>query len=302
MKVENMSESINPFTEIFKRLTKEEFMEDPTRILSLMMDFGFDSRQIRMIRTVMAEDMKEIREFLECPVDSENDIAEKISDYCFVSKNALISILEGIKSSLCKNVETEIIEDKEYGKCRRSTDGIATYSLDMTKLYQVTNVDTFNIPNSVTEIGEYAFYGCTSLERIHIPDSVTEIGDSTFQRCISLNEVVIPDSVTEIGDDAFEECTSLEKVHIPDSVTEISYSAFQRCIHAFFKVSKDNRHYSSHSGALFDKDGRILLAGYSLVRDGRCMIPECVKIIGDGAFFGCESLSEVVIPDSVTGI
>lgn len=42
-----MPESSNPFTEIFKRLTAEEFMEDPTRILSLMMDFGFDSRQIK---------------------------------------------------------------------------------------------------------------------------------------------------------------------------------------------------------------------------------------------------------------
>ena len=79
-----------PFVEIFKRLTAEEFIEDPTRILSLMMDFGFDSRHVRMIRTVLAEDMKEIREFLECPVNSENEIAENIAEYCFVSSKDLV--------------------------------------------------------------------------------------------------------------------------------------------------------------------------------------------------------------------
>ena len=58
-----MPESSNPFTEIFKRLTAEEFMEDPTRILSLMMDFGFDARQVKILRMVMSEDMKEMKKF-----------------------------------------------------------------------------------------------------------------------------------------------------------------------------------------------------------------------------------------------
>lgn len=134
-----MPHSKKPFVEIFKRLTAEEFMEDPTRILSLMMDFGFDSRQVRMIRTVMAEDMKEIREFLECSVDFENKIAENIADYCFISRNALMSILEGIKSSIYGGIVTRIIDDEEYGRCRESIDSIATYSLDMTVLYHVTD-------------------------------------------------------------------------------------------------------------------------------------------------------------------
>ena len=61
--MKSMPESSNPFDEIFKRLTREEFMADLTRILSLMMDFGFDAQQVRMLRIVMSEDMKEVKDF-----------------------------------------------------------------------------------------------------------------------------------------------------------------------------------------------------------------------------------------------
>ena len=86
------------------------------------------------------------------------------------------------------------------------------------------------IPNSVTSIGDYAFYGCRSLSNIVIPDSVTKIGDYTFSVCSSLSKIVIPNSVTKIGDYAFSDCSSLSKIVIPDSVTDIGDYAFAHCI------------------------------------------------------------------------
>ena len=83
--VKSMPESNNPFDEIFKRLTKEEFMADPTRILSLMMDFGFDTQQVRMLRIVMSENMKEVKDFLMCPIGSGYDIIGNIAEYSLVS-------------------------------------------------------------------------------------------------------------------------------------------------------------------------------------------------------------------------
>ena len=203
---------MNGFDEIFKRLTAEEFMEDPTRILSFMMDFGFDPRQVRLLRTVMAEDMKEVKDFLQFPMGSGYEIAEGIAEYCLVSEDALKDILDGIRSSLNGDVETEIIDDDEFGECRISLDGIAKYSLDMTVLLQVKkDISQFRIPDSVTEIGEFAFFGCTCLKEVRIPDSVTEIRDGTFSGCTSLKEVHIPDSVTKIGWFAFSGCTSLKR-------------------------------------------------------------------------------------------
>lgn len=67
------------------------------------------------------------------------------------------------------------------------------------------------IPDSVTEIGNCAFYNCTSHKNINIPDSVTKIGNFAFKDCINLESIIIPDSVTEIGNYVFEYCESLKK-------------------------------------------------------------------------------------------
>ena len=88
---------------------------------------------------------------------------------------------------------------------------------------------TYTIPDSVTEIGDWAFCGCSSLSEINIPDSVTKIGEYAFGSCSSLREINIPDSVTKIADWAFSGCDSLEEIDIPDSVTEIGDWAFSAC-------------------------------------------------------------------------
>ena len=117
------------------------------------------------------------------------------------------------------------------------------------------------IPDSVTSIGNYAFYGCTSLTSVTIPDSVTSIGSSAFYNCRSLTSVVIPNSVTSIGDGAFYGCTSLKNVTIPDSVITIGDSAFSGCT--------------------------------SLTS---VIIPDSVTSIGSSAFSGCSSLKSITLP------
>ncbi len=87
----------------------------------------------------------------------------------------------------------------------------------------------FTIPDSVTTIGEEAFWFCESLTSIEIPDSVTTIVEYAFYHCSSLTSIVIPDSVTTIGREAFSDCDSLTSIVIPDGVTEIGLSAFSNC-------------------------------------------------------------------------
>ena len=95
--------------------------------------------------------------------------------------------------------------------------------------FYCTSLESIIIPNSVTSIGNLAFFGCTSLTSITIPDSVTSIGDNAFSGCESLTSITIPSSVTSIGNWAFSGCTSLESITIPNGVTSIGDSAFWGC-------------------------------------------------------------------------
>ena len=62
------------------------------------------------------------------------------------------------------------------------------------------------IPDSVTYIGEEAFWNCENLTSIEIPDSVISIARYAFTDCTGLTSIEIPSSVTSIGDDAFWGC------------------------------------------------------------------------------------------------
>ena len=88
------------------------------------------------------------------------------------------------------------------------------FNKDKSKIisFRNQNVESYVIPNSVTSIGDSAFWGCRSLSDIVIPSSVTSIGDSAFGDCSSLSKIVIPSSVTSIGDCAFDNCK------IPDNL------------------------------------------------------------------------------------
>ena len=85
------------------------------------------------------------------------------------------------------------------------------------------------IPNSVTAIGDDAFYECSGLTAISIPNGVTSIGRCAFVGCFELTIITIPNSVTSIGYCAFSDCRKLATVIIGDGVTNIGDGAFIRC-------------------------------------------------------------------------
>ena len=105
------------------------------------------------------------------------------------------------------------------------------FNKDKSKIISFRNqkIESYIIPNSVTDIGNSAFSFCRSLTNIVIPNSVTDIGNSAFSDCSSLSNIVIPDSVTAIGNFAFWGCSSLSNIVIPDSVTAIGDYAFYYC-------------------------------------------------------------------------
>ena len=118
---------------------------------------------------------------------------------------------------------------QEFSGKFASEDGRCLVIEGVLNSFAPAGITGYTIGDSVTTIGNYAFFRCGSLTSVTIPDSVTTIGDAAFDGCSSLTSVTIPDSVTTIGRIAFCACHSLTSVTIPDSVTTIGSWAFSYC-------------------------------------------------------------------------
>ena len=109
-------------------------------------------------------------------------------------------------------------------------------------LSECTNLETLEIGNGITKIGNHAFEH-TNITSITIPDSVTAIGEQAFNGCTSLTEVNISKNskLETIGNRAFQQ-TSITSIAIPDSVTVIGKQAFNRCTSlAEVNISKNSK-------------------------------------------------------------
>ncbi len=170
----------------------------------------------------------------------------EIGEEAFLDCNSIKSVTAPMKylRYFSKNIETFIISDEP------TTIDFSDYN----KLKSIT------IPNSVTSIGDNAFYGCSSLTSITIPASVTEIGNYAFEECSGLTSITIPDSVTFLGTLAFSGCSNLKSITMPNSLRTIGSWAFKEC--------------------------RSLTS---------ITIPNTVTFIGGDAFVGCNNLIEVSI-------
>ncbi len=178
--------------------------------------------------------------------------------------NSVTAIGTGAFSN-CSNL-TEILVE-EGNTAYTSIEGVL-FSNEKTTLvaYPAAKAPDYEIPNSVTAIGDYAFSECVGLTSVTIPNSVTAIGDYAFY-CSGLTSITIPNSVTAIGTAAFSNCSGLTSVTIPNSVTAIGNYAFYRCI------------------------------GLTSIT-----IPNSVTAIGRSAFANCTGLTSITIPNSVTAI
>ena len=204
--------------------------------------------------------------------------------------------------------------DEKLILLRESTEGLTFNLLDNEQGYEVSwnNISETDIyiPDFYNElpvirIKDSGFKERTSIKNIFIPDTVTAIGNQAFYSCTGLNSVTIPSSVTSIGDGAFFDCYNLKAVYIKDieSWCNISFSndIDTNPLNYAHKLYLNNKLVTE----LIIPDSITSISDFSFYYCTgltSVIIPDGVTSIGDGAFSRCSGLTSVTIPDSVTEI
>ena len=150
----------------------------------------------------------------------------------------------------CKNLETahigaglQTMEGGLFYGCDSLTDitvaeGNESYSSDdgvlmnkdKTALVQFPGAKTsYVIPETVTELPDYAFSSNKNLTSITVHGGLKTLGDSVFSGCTALKNVNLCEGIETIGWNAFNGCSALVELTIPASVKTIGTGAFSGC-------------------------------------------------------------------------
>ncbi|MCI6771118.1 MAG: fibronectin type III domain-containing protein [Oscillospiraceae bacterium] len=179
-----------------------------------------------------------------------------------------------------------------------------------TAFFNMKNLVSVSLPDSVISIGERAFDGCAGLKSVRFGKNLAIIGKAAFSYCSSLQSVEIPEKVTQLNREVFQNCSSLMSVSLPKGLVSIGPFAFSGCkrltgvtIPKGVTEIGDNA-FNGCTGIdyikLPDKMTSIGAGAFSRCNQLRYIhIPDGVTNVGNAAFAGCTKLTDMVIPDSV---
>ena len=89
--------------------------------------------------------------------------------------------------------------------------------------------DVIDGTTSVTEIGQYAFYGCGNLLVASLPESLQKIGYRAFESCTKMETAICGNALIEIGERVFYNCSALSEVTLNEGLKTIGSNAFYNC-------------------------------------------------------------------------
>ncbi len=179
------------------------------------------------------------------------------------------------------------------------------------------NLQSIQLPPTLTHIPSHAFESCTALPSIDIPKSVKTIGECAFRYCFELKSIVIPDGVRIIEKEVFNGCSALTYAELPESIEEIQSYAFSPCVELqeiwipfavrrlgngvfcdcksmknvyFGRPTKNNMETKNNNNGI-DQESSSATAATSALLKSSALIE-----IGDYAFNRCEALQHIKIP------
>ncbi len=164
-------------------------------------------------------------------------------------------------------------------------------------LEQWLNIDFENLSYcNPMEQAKNVYLNGELLTEVVIPESITKIGRYAFYGCDSLTTVIMHDNITSIGRYAFDSCKGLTTVRLSSGLVEMGDSAFRY---------NDNLTYNIYDNAKYlgnETNPYVLLAGYTDRMITSCEINPNTKMINSSAFLACTELTSIHIPYSVVAI
>ena len=165
-----------------------------------------------------------------------------------------------------------------------------------------TSIKSVSLP-SIPEIPDFAFEGCTALESVTYPLSVKTIGDGAFKQCEKLAFISGGENVSEIGKDAFNGCKSIESISFGKKLSEIKDGALRNLSSLkTITVAEDNVRYETQTGALIDKREKKVILFPCDSQLNEYQVPGFVKKISEFAFSNALSLVSVTLPEGLVEI
>lgn len=150
------------------------------------------------------------------------------------------------------------------------------------------------IPDSVTEIGEWAF-DCSRLAEIKLSKNIRHLRKCLFKDCSSLASLILPKGLKQIEDSIFSGC-GIGSITIPDTVVNIGSGVFRDSSIATIVVDKENPKYDNREncGAIIETATDTLIAAGS-----NSTIPNSVKCIGSNVLSFDKNIKSLVVPNGV---
>ncbi len=173
--------------------------------------------------------------------------------------------------------------------------------------FKETNITSVDIADSVTEIGDRAFYYCRRLRDVKLSNSITKLANRTFFGCTSLTSLTIPATVTEIEEKAIEQCYDLVEIYNLSNVNVSSnlVSTDVKVVHTSLNEKSIIEEYNKYRFAYFEND--YYLIGYK-GNDDKITLPNTLTYNNETInsykvykyAFAYSSFKEITISKAVT--
>ena len=208
-------------------------------------------------------------------------------------------------------------------------------AIGMLAFNECTGLTEIRLPASLTSVGAAAFRMCIKLTEITLPDAVREVGMYAFHNCTVLKTATLPASLETIGEYAFDGCQALRAVIVPKDSYAEQYCIRKGIGYVYTGSSPEAIPTEAPYGICgqnltwkLDNDGTLTISGFGkmddyenlyLDQDGtgteldtsapwsgrgvrKVVIGQGVTRIGSSAFFSCDTLESIQLPDTLEAI
>lgn len=184
------------------------------------------------------------------------------------------------------------------------------------------NLKSIQLPSTLEKISSSAFEKCKNLEVITLGENITVIGDRAFNGCTSLKEIKLPKTLKSLNNKAFMDCTSLSEIEIPENIEESRFDFYMFFVGSSVKevrwLTNAEAKNCCFGGSPFLEE--VYVNASTIKKEAfyinnlnsrdakiqncpvlkKLIIGKDVEKIEDGAFFGLDNLSEIIVEEGNT--